>query len=752
MYAKTPPANIDLSRFRLRHIATWIRDDLDPEVAREGPDVLRPDDVVILHGTFVALRHATNMTSSDLRATGIYKAIMDISGVATRWPGRLCDECDKIILIWAAKFGPLSNLHPFLYGRGGRLEGIASVTEYSKEALLKRWQKTCPEKIQHKRSHRLGNLGFRAGAWWINSLFAYHAGIIGLESVEGGTTFDKHGAYALVLKDTGRVEAYSADSFTYRVPQNDKGKYRLTAATRKSRDPIRVLRSHRNNNGWGPKAGIRYEGLYAVKGWSICQAKEADLFVGEWSRGDIIFEIRFERQDPVPTDEVNRRPTAVEVDDYLEYKRLRRVYRESKRSGPTADSVKMGVHWITKAAPPISPSLPQLRKVTTPKALVESSPISNFRKTTFKHPRFSIPEENPAESADVISPMTTKDLELNPFTWDSNNKLEVPTQTQYTHDPSSDDPYPLADADSTDSSNRSNTSNIRDVAPWIDFDIELSAPSLLNSPRIVLEHIDSRASVTSVKKADVKSAEPSGRDTPSPVSALYNRKRGRDAAKGTPPTLTKSDSRKSVFVRSRNPMAKLFDGANGGVGDGFEDAAGPITPPIPCHESSDYSTHVHSPIPLRPFSPDNPFAAQKRNAIPFETNIEQFDSASPSHVKRLFPFPSQRSSDDMISPLSLSASQEHPFVGRLVSPSPRSLPFSLGQFISHPRAALPVSSPTSTCVLERLRELDGEDSGAAARLRRMVRGEVVFKDSFASLPGIGGEGSDSEGVMLDFAV
>lgn len=136
MFLETSSANIDLSRSRLRHLTTWIRDDLDLKVAREGPDVLRPDDVLILHETFLALPYATHITAMDLRATGIYKAIQDISGVATRWPGQLCDDCDKIISLWTTRFGPLSDLHPFLYGRGGRLESIATVTDYSKEVSL----------------------------------------------------------------------------------------------------------------------------------------------------------------------------------------------------------------------------------------------------------------------------------------------------------------------------------------------------------------------------------------------------------------------------------------------------------------------------------------------------------------------------------------------------------------------------------------------------------------------------------------
>lgn len=178
----TSPAS-DLSRQRLRQIATWIRDELDPLVAREGPDVLRADDVLTLHEVFRALRTSTTLSALDLRATGIHKAIIDVAGIATRWPGRLADDCDKIISIWTAKFGRLQDLRPFLYGRGGRLEGIATADEFSKavshcdlelldvtadlvtfQALLKRWQHICPEKIAPGSSHRQGDLGFKAGS------------------------------------------------------------------------------------------------------------------------------------------------------------------------------------------------------------------------------------------------------------------------------------------------------------------------------------------------------------------------------------------------------------------------------------------------------------------------------------------------------------------------------------------------------------------------------------------------------------
>jgi len=84
MYPSTPPA-LDLSRPRLKALSRWIRDDLDLLVAREGPNVLRPDDVLTLHETFVQLRLSSSITVLDLRATGIHRAVQDICGVATRW-------------------------------------------------------------------------------------------------------------------------------------------------------------------------------------------------------------------------------------------------------------------------------------------------------------------------------------------------------------------------------------------------------------------------------------------------------------------------------------------------------------------------------------------------------------------------------------------------------------------------------------------------------------------------------------------
>ncbi|KAG9376195.1 SAD SRA domain containing protein [Pyrenophora tritici-repentis] len=377
----TPPINPDLSRTRLKQIARWIRDELDLLVAREGPDILRPDDVVTLHETFIALRQAQNITVSDLRATGIHIAVRELAGVATRWPGRLCDDCDKIIDIWTARFGSFSDL------------------------------------------------GFTAGSWWINSLFAHHAGIIGLEACEGGTTYDKHGAYALLLKDTGEIEASSEDRFTYRVPQNDKGKFRLTSATPKSRDPVRVLRSHSINSVWGPKAGVRYDGLYSVKGWSIKQAKSTDLAGGHWKEGDILFDVRFERTDSVPMEVVTKRPTATEVDDYQEYKRLRRATRDIRQKQISAPPIRTDYEATVKAAPPIVPS-PPLLPISKP---TQADPVpSTPRRGIFKHLHFDDEAHTHHPNRDqVVSPKTVPTNDP-PSSIPRNATLTVPTHPNRT--------------------------------------------------------------------------------------------------------------------------------------------------------------------------------------------------------------------------------------------------------------------------------------------------------------------------------
>ncbi|KAE8867298.1 hypothetical protein PTNB73_05392 [Pyrenophora teres f. teres] len=714
----TPPINPDLSRARLKKIAKWIRDELDLLVAREGPDILRSDDVVTLHETFIALRHTQNITVSDLRATGIHKAVQDLAGVATRWPGRLCDDCDRIIDIWTAKFGSFSDIHPFLYGRGGRLEGISSIHEHSRESLLKRWARTCPDKIHPKRSHRLGDLGFTAGSWWINPLFAHHAGIIGLEACEGGTTYDKHGAYALLLKDTGEIEASSEDRFTYRVPQNDKGKFRLTSATPKSRDPVRVLRSHSINSVWGPKAGVRYDGLYSVKGWSIKQAKSTDLSGGHWKEGDIVFDVRFERRDSVPMEVVTKRPTATEVDDYQEYKRLRRASRDIRQKQISAPPIRTDFEATAKAGPPIVPSPP----VSPNLILTQADPVpSTPRRGIFKHLHFNDEAHtHPPNREQVVSPKTIPPADpalmatTTTTTIPKNATLAVPappkrtstiivttanhTKPDNTTSTSPNDPSP-ANSNTSSAHTASNTIpdiKIREVAPWIDYDAALTMPSPTLEPPVIhhkepaITHSSATFSLKTGRSGKARSRErflgPVAGDGGSGSRIGFGgggvESRSLLADSLAPTMAGRLGKRRSVLGRSRNPMAKLFDGGvdddqSDGRHDEWEGAEKNVWRKHlrlrggdDLEERDTAPPPVYAPTPIRPFSPDIPFIMTRRDAIrPPPANFDDVD-------------------DD----------NEDPFIQTPAAPTPHRLLGTpamtmMKDFISRPETAAPLGSP-----------------------------------------------------------
>lgn len=98
-------------------------------------------------------------------------------------------------------------------------------------------------------------------SWWISALFAFKDGIIDSGEAAGGIISDAEGAYAVLMTRDEEIKVASMEVFTYRAPDHDRGRYRLTAATRESRQPVRVLRAHSLRSFYAPKAGVRYDGL-----------------------------------------------------------------------------------------------------------------------------------------------------------------------------------------------------------------------------------------------------------------------------------------------------------------------------------------------------------------------------------------------------------------------------------------------------------------------------------------------------------
>jgi hypothetical protein len=159
-------------------------------------------------------------------------------------------------------------------------------------------------------------------SWWINTMFAYHDGIIANSSSNSGVTTCYTQAYALLLADGDELDCSDPAHFTYRSTRGDSRRYLLCAGTLASRRPIRVLRSHTLRSFFAPRAGVRYDGLYKVTGWRITQDSKTKA---------IHYDISFDRlpSEP-PIGPVLEHPNMEELDDYREYKRIRKEIREHR--------------------------------------------------------------------------------------------------------------------------------------------------------------------------------------------------------------------------------------------------------------------------------------------------------------------------------------------------------------------------------------------------------------------------------------
>jgi hypothetical protein len=117
---------------QLRRTAAWIRDILDPVVAREGPDALRADDVLAIHTLLLALQ-IYDVSQYALRFSRIHLAVAEICGRATRWPKKLVDESDRVIAYLEVKFGPMKHIKVPLFDLDGRLFGICERSDITRD-------------------------------------------------------------------------------------------------------------------------------------------------------------------------------------------------------------------------------------------------------------------------------------------------------------------------------------------------------------------------------------------------------------------------------------------------------------------------------------------------------------------------------------------------------------------------------------------------------------------------------------------
>jgi hypothetical protein len=347
---------------------------------------------------------------------------------------------------------------------------------------------------------------------------------------------------------------------------------------------------------------------------------------------------------------VTHRPTATEVDDYTEYKRLRKQHRDGKRKavGSTMDLSHIVPQYPTKAAPPIAPpfAAPIVPPIGTPLPITSPalSPVSptippkilrirsgsTTQKINFRHPHFDLPEILPHKEVAADSPTLTEDLPQLPPRH-ANLAVPLPVDRRANSPDIKDQASNLSSQGSNTSSIRHST-NIKEVAPWIDYEVNLTLPTPpagFSTPQpsptepspVVTTSTMKRKKKKLVSDKDMQ-APAHAMDSP-PISKVGERRKSGNFKNMTtflgPGAAKVKDERKSIFVRSRNPMAKLFDGVDETEDDGprpyeaYRRDSG-------ADDEEEESPRVHSPIPIRLFSPDIDLELQRRHGIYTATN------------------------------------------------------------------------------------------------------------------------------------
>ena len=223
-------------------------------------------------------------------------------------------------------------------------------------------------------------------------------------------TYDDNLAYAIVLttKDETLADSYIArveddgkriyrttrvdkelaalsPAWTeFRISSREAATYKLLKSSLSGSSPIRILRSHDLECWMAPRAGVRYDGLYQIRGYSVLNRKDDEGCVYS-------FLVQRMEQDQEPFAEALRRPLSDEMDDWLEYQRL-----QAKMQG--RDMMKVLISGLESGT--ASPELYSPRRTPMPKisqgdyfsTMVSTSQLSGV--ANGEEPRVGTPKNN----------------------------------------------------------------------------------------------------------------------------------------------------------------------------------------------------------------------------------------------------------------------------------------------------------------------------------------------------------------------
>ncbi|KAI9721835.1 MAG: hypothetical protein M1812_002171 [Candelaria pacifica] len=311
-----------ISKEELRRLSKWISDDLDPQISQDDQDVLDHDTLRRLRTFFTALG-STTIDIEDIGYSKVDRALLDICKAQTKWPADLVKRAEISLQTLEQRLGSL---------RKETLEELRALEPYENEEVMQGgWMERVDQQLRKdswlvtggdpERAYAAGHNGFEVGDWWIKAAYAYLDGII--DDSRDGITADEEGAYAILLGKDQEIDSGRPDMIVYKATSIDRGKFMLMRNL-KSRLCVRILRSWKQDSVWAPRAGVRYDGLYAVTGYGI---KLNTIQKDEW-----VYTFKLTREDGQPSlESALRHPTAEEYSEWKDYEKGRDGYEDDKR-------------------------------------------------------------------------------------------------------------------------------------------------------------------------------------------------------------------------------------------------------------------------------------------------------------------------------------------------------------------------------------------------------------------------------------
>ena len=444
--------------------------------------------------------------------------------------------------------------------------------------------------------------------------------------------------------------------------------------------------------------------------------------------------------------EVSKFPTASELDVYMEYKRLRNLYHMRHRELGESPTVQETFLAPVKVAPPIAPAIqgsPQTSlSVTGSRGGTQSvPPVATERypsPKTFVTKEVVILEPTPSPEEEP-SPSSTRAIPRYTNTGPMNHNETRMRDMYRAHTPEPQTP----DSDTSGQT-------IKNIAPWVDYGLPRASTSIPNNPSVVAKR----------PTAFIVQDDPPRTRPFHPANDLgswnpFRKKSGDKQFLHLQPSFSGKEGRKSIFMRSRNPTAKLFDGTeekrdqevdyfNFKQQRAASVSPTPTPPVVTGHARSSslgITPQLVSPVPRRPYSPISPPLLRRRNAAVFP-----IDFFTPTHQRDTEPEGGNFAANEDPLLRSLSASLNEFLVkvressARLATPTPLSLDGGR------------LSRNSTSAEQERRESAAGRESGDEQWGFRELEVKVAFRDPFGERKRSERRGSVIEDVAPDAVV